>query len=700
MRKTLKIILLALSFSIIPSFFLIGNETKTVIEGYSAYPVINKNGELIFIYRNNDRGLSLATKKIGDNEYNNKEILIGQNASSPVIKKDRKGRIWILWEQEGLERNEIYLSRLEENKILTYEKISRGTLPNFSPDIDFDLQNNPWVTWVQYSDRKFYVLVKSLKSEETWLLNVPFFSGAHSPKITIDGNNMIWVFWVGRNRCRDEIFYTFYDGVQWASPHKLNKDNKFPHILPDAGCGFSGLPWIVWSAFDGNDYEIFYSFWNGSKWSEEERVTNNSATDSYPAISFVFGDVPIIVWSRSYKDRNGIYCRYRNDGKWSREIEISRSKNKLISCPKIAILNNIMGITWQSDDTVQSEFLYFNQLVGESPHTTEIDETKIVLHSSLNGNEYIGFGDSVTYGYLDYQEAPEEGYIPRLEVVLNENYGNSTVINEGWPGEITINGLGRIDDVLSNHSAQYLLLMEGTNDVVFNHISMDTTAFNLEQIVLACKDSGVFPLLSTIIPRNDYRWHYDFYKDRIFYLNEKIRELAVDLVVPLVDQFDIFYNYPEDDGGWISLLCMDNVHPSEKGYEIMAETWFEEIKSLPFPPVNIHVERISDRILFYIRNGNYITWLDNPKLFDKTNFSSYRIYRSKTTGNESEFNFIASIPIKAWNVGFSGINDYGLKYFDVGINLLCNYKYLISLVRDDGIEGPCSEIASDFTQRR
>ncbi len=175
MRKTLKIILLVLSFSIIPSFFLIGNETKTVIKGYSAYPVINKNEELIFIYRNNDRGLSLATKKMGDNEYNNQEILIDQNASSPVIKKDRKGRIWVLWEQGGIERNEIYLSRLEKNKILTYEKISRGTLPNFSPDIDFDLQNNPWVTWVQYSDRKFYVLVKSLKSEETWLLNVPFF---------------------------------------------------------------------------------------------------------------------------------------------------------------------------------------------------------------------------------------------------------------------------------------------------------------------------------------------------------------------------------------------------------------------------------------------------------------------------------------------------------------------------------------------
>ena len=51
---------------------------------------------------------------MGDNEYNNQEILIDQNASSAVIKKDRKGRIWVLWEQGGLERNEIYLSRLEK----------------------------------------------------------------------------------------------------------------------------------------------------------------------------------------------------------------------------------------------------------------------------------------------------------------------------------------------------------------------------------------------------------------------------------------------------------------------------------------------------------------------------------------------------------------------------------------------------------
>jgi len=700
MRESLKIISLTLSLSIISSLFLVGNDTKTVLKGYSAYPVINKNGELTFIYRNHDRGLSLATKKMCESEYDAQDILMDQNVSSPVIKKDRKGEIWALWEQEGLERNEIYFSRLEENKIRTYEKIFRGTFPNFSPDIDFDLENNPWVTWIQYVNRKFYVLVESLRSKETWLLNSPFFSGAHSPKITVDGNNKIWVFWVGKDRARDEIFYTFYDRVQWSSPCKLNKDNKFPHILPDVGCGFYGLPWIVWSAYDGNDYEIFYSFWNGSKWSEEERITDNSATDSYPAVSFVFGDVPIIVWSRSFKGRNGIYCKHRNGEKWSQEIELSRSQNKLISSPKIAVLGDKIGITWQSDGAVQSEFLYFSQLNGKTPYTTEIDEAEIVPNSSLNENEYISFGDSITYGYLDYEEAPEKGYIPRLEAVLNDNYGDSTVINEGWPGEITINGLGRIDDVLSDHSARYLLLMEGTNDVIFNRISMDTTAFNLEQIVLTCKDSGVFPLLSTIIPRKDYRWYYDFYKDRIFYLNERIRELAVDLEVPLIDQFDVFYNYPEDDGGWTSLLCMDNVHPSEKGYEIMAETWFGEIKTLPFPPVSLQVERVSDRILFYIREGNYIFWRDNPKLFDKTNFSAYRIYRSTASGNESEFKFIASVPIKAWSIGFSGINNYGLTYFDIGINLSYKYRYLISLLRKDGIEGPCSEIACDFTQRR
>jgi len=673
--------ILFIIFLLIFVFPLKGNEKKLVIYGKSAFPLIDKKGDLIFIYKNWDGRIRLATKNIDVVECNVQDIFINKNVSSSIIKEDRKGEIWAVWEQEDVERNDIYFGQLKGNKINSLKIISQGKDFNFSPDLSFDYENNPWITWVCYSDKKFKVLVKNLNLNKIWLINSPFLSAAYNPKIIIDGNNLISVFWTGRDKGRDEIIYSVFNGFQWSTPYKLNKEDNFPHILHEVGLDHNGFTWLVWSAYDGNDYEIFCSFWNGKNWSPEERITDNKESDSYPSLSFVSGNIPLIVWSKSYGGKSGIYCRYKYGEEWSREIEIFRSKgiNRL---PKIVIKENRIGIIWESKEEIKSELFYFSQLIEKKAYKSKELELDIIFNSTLNENKYIGFGDSITYGYVDRTPAPEKGYIPRLEYLLNENFGYSEVINEGWPGEVTINGLGRIDSVITTDLARYLLLMEGTNDVIFKEISMDTTAFNLEQMIQKCLDFGVFPLIATIIPRDDWRWGLKFYKDRIFYLNEKICELIIRLLIPFVDQFNAFYSYPEDDGGWQSLLS-DGVHPDEIGYQLMADEWFDEIKILPFPPININIKREYDEILFYRQEGNNITWKHNPNIFDDSYIKGYKIYRKKADENNDKLHLIATVYDKQ-------------KYFDSEIIYSERYAYVISTLRTDGIEGPCSDLVKDY----
>jgi lysophospholipase L1-like esterase len=266
-------------------------------------------------------------------------------------------------------------------------------------------------------------------------------------------------------------------------------------------------------------------------------------------------------------------------------------------------------------------------------------------------------------------------------MLLDQNFGSTEVVNEGWPGEITQNGLGRIDSVIRNHMARYLLLMEGTNDIIFKRISMDTTVFNLKQMVKRCLDFGVFPAIATIIPRNDWKWRHKFFRNRIFYLNEKIRELANNFPIPLVDQFNLFYYYPEEKGGWESLLS-DYNHPSEEGYQLMAEEWFEEIKNFPFPPLNFRVKRTYNEILFYRELGNAISWDDNPKIFDMTKIEAYKIYRKRAEDGNDLFKVIQIIHDQQ-------------NYFDKDINPSVQYVYVISTLRTDKVEGPCSEPKQD-----
>ncbi len=129
--------------------------------------------------------------------------------------------------------------------------------------------------------------------------------------------------------------------------------------------------------------------------------------------------------------------------------------------------------------------------------------------------------------------------------------------------------------------------MEGTNDVVFTDITIPSAAFNLREMVRKCLAAGVFPAIATIIPRLDWFGTQTLVRDRILSLNASIRQIAADMSVPLVDMYAAFNTYPAGSGGVLSLLSGDLKHPSDKGYQFMAETWFSAIRMFPFPPVNV-----------------------------------------------------------------------------------------------------------------
>jgi lysophospholipase L1-like esterase len=103
----------------------------------------------------------------------------------------------------------------------------------------------------------------------------------------------------------------------------------------------------------------------------------------------------------------------------------------------------------------------------------------------------------------------------------------------------------------------------------------------------------VQPILSTIIPRdtNDYRTQ----RERGIAISEGIRSIAIEKNIPLIDFWDIFDNYPESDGGYYSLTS-DHVHPSEKGYQLMAEEWLESLEDIikPKMPENITISNGSN----------------------------------------------------------------------------------------------------------
>ena len=658
-----------------------------ILQGQTANPTFNHQGNLIYVYKNQEERIILNTLESQTEECLAQTIPLGKKAFSPLIKKDRKGQIWIVWEEWEDNQSKIFLGQLKEDKIIHSRIISEEEGFNLSPDFSFDLNDNPWITWINYQDAKYRVFAKEMYSNKTWIINPAFHSSAFTPKIIIDFNNHAWVFWNGKDKSEEKIFHRRFDRYNWSPLRKINDENKFPQLSPSIAIDQKGFLWLAWSGYDGQDYEIYCKFWDGKNWSAKTQITHNLGKNHlFPSLSVVADDFPIVAWTQSGEEGSHIYIKYLEDDSWSKSIKISSTQGQNIF-PRMKAEGEKIGIIWHLKDEIRAKLLSFTQLREANIPDNSYLQNQIIRPSSiiynplLNEDKYIGFGDSITYGYIHYEPAPDKGYLPRLETLLDQNFGDTEVVNEGWPGETTLHGLSRIDSVINNHLARYLLLMEGTNDIIFNEISMDTAAFNLEEMVKRCMDFGVFPAIATIIPRKDWRWYHKFYQDRIFYLNDKIRELAQDFPIPLVDQFDLFYNHPDEEGGWKSLLS-DYNHPTEEGYQLMAEEWYEEIRNFPFPPINLEVERTYDEILFYRELGNYISWQDNPKIYDRSLIQGYKIYRKKIEEEDDKFELLKIIHQKQ-------------EYFDKNIIPSANYIYAISTLRTDGVEGPCSQREED-----
>jgi lysophospholipase L1-like esterase len=197
----------------------------------------------------------------------------------------------------------------------------------------------------------------------------------------------------------------------------------------------------------------------------------------------------------------------------------------------------------------------------------------------LVGTRLLAFGDSITWG-VDSREvpasAPTFAYPEQLRLRLAARYRFQTieVINVGEPGEQAQDGgIRRFRDELVRHRPDIVLLMEGTNDLLSGAIGVERGVEALGVMIREAKAGNVRVLLSTIIPqRKGGLRNRDELAALVPLFNDGVRALAAAENVPLVDMFEVF----DKD---MSLLGIDDVHPTRRGFEVMAETFFNAIRT-------------------------------------------------------------------------------------------------------------------------
>ena len=199
----------------------------------------------------------------------------------------------------------------------------------------------------------------------------------------------------------------------------------------------------------------------------------------------------------------------------------------------------------------------------------------------IGTGQIVAFGDSITAGtpgggtLSPYSVITSEHAYPlKLEALLRARYTlqSPRVVPEGIPAEYAVDGVNRLPQVLAQYKPDILILMEGTNDLIFQQAGVEEGSAAIRTMVQQAKAFNVKVLLSTIIPqRAGGQRSRDIFAAFVPVMNARIKQIAAAEGVPLVDMFAVF----EKD---MTLIGTDDLHPTPRGFDVMAQTFFDAIK--------------------------------------------------------------------------------------------------------------------------
>ena len=179
----------------------------------------------------------------------------------------------------------------------------------------------------------------------------------------------------------------------------------------------------------------------------------------------------------------------------------------------------------------------------------------ILFSTTLMAKSIVVIGDSISSGY---GIETEKSWVVLLQQKLNKENKPYTIFNESISGDTTAGGLARIDNALTRHKPELILLELGANDGL-RGLSPKKMKSNLTEIIKRSqKANAKVLLLSMRIPPNYGKRYVD-----MFY--NIYPQLAKELNIPFVP-FIL-----EDVALIKELMQKDGYHPNVKAQPIIAD---------------------------------------------------------------------------------------------------------------------------------
>jgi lysophospholipase L1-like esterase len=174
----------------------------------------------------------------------------------------------------------------------------------------------------------------------------------------------------------------------------------------------------------------------------------------------------------------------------------------------------------------------------------------------------------------------------RLQALLTGRYTAQVVevYNAGFPGTRASEDRRRLEDAIRDTNPEVLLLLHGANDLNrFGASGIGRVIGSLEGLIDAGTSRGVAVFIATLPPQRGGAGSKGDAAEFLDVVNAAIREMALDEGAVPVDLFG---------GMTLAEIGSDGLHPTEAGYERMAEIWFAALR-LAYEPAEEEAARHS-----------------------------------------------------------------------------------------------------------
>lgn len=207
---------------------------------------------------------------------------------------------------------------------------------------------------------------------------------------------------------------------------------------------------------------------------------------------------------------------------------------------------------------------------------------------ALSRTRFLAFGDSMTAGEVTAPVGgatasslhrpmilvPAASYPSRLLSLLQERYvaqsATVSVINAGKPLETAQEGVVRFPGVFAESQAQAVLLMEGVNGLTI--AGPDFSTDFIRSMVQVAKAGGARVFIASTMPSIAGRPRSVAASELVVY-NSRLQRMAGEEGEVFVDLYSALL--PEA----LAVIGADGLHPTEAGYQRMAEIFFAAIQA-------------------------------------------------------------------------------------------------------------------------